>query len=90
MDCFSLICAGLFLRLESGYQYTPTPPAPYKRWYYDRNHADPWLGAITLGWQYEVSPRLIWEISIRHESMPRVGDRGEDAYWTAVTWRPFR
>lgn len=91
MDCLSVIClSSFFIRVETGYQEVYAHPPVGYYYAYDRNFADPWVEALTLGLDKQISEQIRYSLTIRHESMPRLPDRGVNAVWFTVEWRPFK
>lgn len=90
MDCLSVIClSSLFVTAEGGYQQVSNP-LNHEMHEYDRNNADPYLGAFSVGLVVQLNNQFSWRGYYRHESMPRRGDAGVNALWVTVEWRPFK
>lgn len=77
----SLFCA-CFIYIQGGLLYDIPRSSPesagYVRWDYDRNKYENPVGQFQMGYEIPVS-KVKADLFYRHESFPRVGDRGSDA-----------
>lgn len=90
MSCLAIIClSNLFVRVEAGYQDQPTPISETRWHLYDRNFGSPYLGGFAVGFENDYSPHWQSALYYRHESQPTLPDKGVDALWFTVTYRPF-
>lgn len=90
MSCLAIVClSNLFVRVEAGYQEQPTIRTDGQWHLYDRNFGSQYLGGFSLGFENEYNPRWQSSLYYRHESMPTLPDKGVDAIWLTVTYKPF-
>lgn len=100
MQCAFLLClSGLFLEGGVGYVApTPSPPAwafqkfgPDATWRYDANHAANPMGRLSVGHEWNPSPKVRISFEIRHESwIATTADHGQNSAWASVRVLPWR
>ena len=90
--CLAIIClSNLFVTAETGIQHIPNVPQGYEYNLYDRTAGSPLLAAFSVGVEIPISPKWRASAYFRHESMPTIRqDVGVNAFWTTLTWRPFK
>lgn len=88
--CLAIIClSNLFVSVEAGVQNQPQRPTATTIWVNDRNGGSPLLAGFEIGFYKQHKPWLATALYYRHESMPTVHDKGQDALWYRITLTPF-